>query len=67
MISISVRGAYLRSLKLNTGLKVALVFKHAREAKGPTYSSISHKLHTGEKPTAIYGTAKCVFWNTEKG
>jgi hypothetical protein len=67
MISISVRGAYFKDTNLKTDLKVALVFKHAREAKGPTFTSVSHELHPDEKPTAIYGTAKCVFWNTDKG
>jgi len=67
MVSMSLRGSYLKKTNLEQDLKVTLNFKHAREAKGPTYTVVSHALYPDEKPTAIYGTAKCVFWNTEKG
>lgn len=46
---------------------VIVTFKHARQAKGPAYANIRHKLYPGEQPTAIRDTAKCVFWNLNKG
>jgi hypothetical protein len=64
---MSVRGSYFKNTNLKQDLKVTLIFKHAREAKGPTYALVSHELYPDEEPTAIYGTAKCVFWNTDKG
>lgn len=67
MISLTLRGSYLNTSYLESDLTVTLNFQHAREAKGPSYAMVSRELYPGEVPTAIYGTAKCVFWNTKKG
>lgn len=66
MMSLSLTGSTLKRMNIDKDIKVTLIFKHAREAKGPTYALVSHELYADEKPTAIYGTAKCVFWNSAK-
>ncbi|XP_059482113.1 adhesion G protein-coupled receptor L2-like isoform X2 [Neocloeon triangulifer] len=46
---------------------VVVVFKHARQSKGPAYQKIWHELFPGEEPTAIQGTGRCAYWNESLG
>jgi hypothetical protein len=53
--------------ELDMELSVIIYFKHEKQAKGPAFGSISRKLHEGEEPTAIQGSATCAYWNAMKG
>jgi hypothetical protein len=69
MISMTVQGGQShRSVRRSKNqLSVVVTFRHERQAKGPAHSEVSHKLYPGERPTAIQGTAKCVYWDSSKG
>jgi len=68
MISMTLRSHGKKAIhKLPAQSSVIVTFRHERKVKGPSaYKKISHELYPGEEPTAIQGTAKCVYWNALK-
>jgi hypothetical protein len=46
---------------------VHILLQHVTVAKGPKEVKIRRHLHPGEKPTAVMGSARCVFWNISLG
>ena len=44
-------------------LKVEITFHHQVEAYGSRSEDVHRKLHPGESPRAVQGSAACVFWS----
>lgn len=46
---------------------VQILLQHVKVAKGPQEVTIRRRLHEGEEPAAVLGSARCVFWNASLG
>jgi hypothetical protein len=50
-----------------TNVAVKIMLQHVKVAKGPQEVAIRRRLYPGEEPTAVLGSARCVFWNVNLG
>jgi len=69
LISYSIedsRGKSVESFRTK-GVIVKVLLQHVKVVKGPLEVAVRRRLYPGEEPTAVLGSARCVFWNVSLG
>lgn len=61
LISLTIK---LSRPTLFQGRGVEVTFRHDTEAWGTEVTQLYRKLHEGEQPKAVLGSAKCAFWDS---
>lgn len=69
LISYSIKDSSGKSVASfrTKGVTVQILLQHMNVAKGPQEVAVRRRLYPGEEPTAVLGSARCVFWNVNLG
>jgi hypothetical protein len=69
LISYSIQDSTGKSVASfrTRSVAVKILLQHVKLAKGPQEVRVRRRLYPGEEPTAVLGSARCVFWNVSLG